>query len=100
MNKTERNQAIQKIQSDVEEIKRDVAQILQLLLKKDKPNTITTKDIDPYIGVTKCSKCGMEVKGVMGYVCTDTHCPRGRGVSKIVTTGYTPWQSYNEEPKE
>jgi hypothetical protein len=100
MNKTERNQAIQKIQSDVEEIKRDVAQILQLLLKKDKPNTIPTKDIDPYIGVTKCQKCGMEVKGVMGYVCTDTHCPSGRGVSKIVTTGYTPWQSYNEGPKE
>jgi hypothetical protein len=97
MNKTERNQAIEKIQSDVEEIKRDVAQILQLLLKKDKPNTIP---LDPYFGVTKCIKCGMEVKGVMGYVCTDTHCPSGRGVSKIVTTGYTPWQSYNEETKE
>jgi hypothetical protein len=24
----------------------------------------------------------------------------GRGVSKIVTTGYTPWQSYNVESKE
>jgi hypothetical protein len=106
MNKTERNQAIEKIQSDAEEIKRDVAQILQLLLKKDKPNTIPPKDIDPYIGVRKCQKCGMEFKGVTGYVCADIHCPTflkpysGRGVSKIVTTGYTPWQSYNEEPKE
>jgi hypothetical protein len=102
MNKEERNKAIEKIQSDVEDIKRDVALIIQHLLKKDEPNPIP-----PYIpyppGNTppvKCSKCGMEFKGVMGYVCTDTHCPSGRGVTKIVTTGYNPWQSYNEESKE
>jgi hypothetical protein len=99
MNKEERNKAIEKIQSDVEDIKRDVALIIQHLL------------VPPFLpGYTpyppgntppvKCSKCGMEFRGVMGYVCTDTRCPSGRGVSKIVTTGYTPWQSYNEEPKE
>ena len=102
MNKEERNKAIEKIQSDVEDIKRDVALIIQHLQKKDEPNPIPPhvpyppNDIDPYFGVTRCQKCGMEVKGVMGYVCTDTHCPSGRGVSKIVTTGYTPWQTYNE----
>jgi hypothetical protein len=106
MNKEERNKAIEKIQSDVEDIKRDVALIIQYLLKKDEPNPIPPyvpyppNDIDPYFGVTRCQKCGMEFRGVMGYVCADTHCPTGRGVSKIVTTGYTPWQSYNEEPKE
>jgi hypothetical protein len=95
MNKEERSKAIEKIQSDVEDIKRDVALIIQHLL------------VPPFLpGYTpyppgntppvKCQKCGMEVKGVMGYVCTDTHCPSGRGVSKIVTSGYTPWQSYNE----
>ena len=40
MNKEERNKAIEKIQSDVEDIKRDVAWIIQYLLKKDQPNPI------------------------------------------------------------
>ena len=109
MNKEERNKAIEKIQSDVEDIKRDVALIIQhLLVPPFLPGYTPSapKDIDPYIGVTKCSKCGMEFRGVTGYVCADTHCPTfmkpysGIGVSKIVTTGYTPWQSYNEESKE
>jgi len=112
MNKEDRNKAIEKIQSDVEDVKRDIAWIIQYLLKKDEPNPIppyvpyTPKDIDPYIGVMKCSKCGMEFRGPVGYVCPDNNCPTfmktysGRGVTKIVTTGYTPWQSYNEEPKE
>ncbi len=109
MNKEERNKAIEKIQSDVEDIKRDVALIIQhLLVPPFLPGYTPSapKDIDPYIGVTKCQKCGMEFKGPMGYVCADTHCPTfmkpysGTGVTKIVTTGYTPWQSYNEGPKE
>jgi hypothetical protein len=108
MNKEERNQAIQKIQSDVEDIKRDVALIIQhLLVPPFLPGYTPSapKDIDPYIGATKCQKCGMEFKGVMGYVCADTHCPTfmkpysGRGVSKITTTGGS-WQSYNERTKE
>jgi hypothetical protein len=79
MNKTERNQAIQKIQSDVEEIKRDVALIIQhLLVPPFLPGYTPSapNDIDPYFGVTKCQKCGMEFRGVMGYVCADTHCPK------------------------
>jgi hypothetical protein len=28
-----------------------------------------------YSPVSKCSKCGMEVKGTMGYVCNDLQCP-------------------------
>jgi hypothetical protein len=109
MNKEERNKAIEKIQSDVEDIKRDVALIIQhLLVPPFLPGYTPSapKDIDPYIGVTKCQKCGMEFKGPMGYVCADTHCPTfmkpysGRGITKITTTGYTPWQSYNDETKE
>jgi hypothetical protein len=108
MEDTERNQAIQKIQSDVEDIKRDVALIIQhLLVPPFLPGYTpsTPKDIDPYIGVTKCQKCGMEFKGVTGYVCADNNCPMfmkpwsGRGVSKITTTGGS-WQSYNERTKE
>jgi hypothetical protein len=107
MNKTERNQAIQKIQSDVEEIKRDVALIIQHLLKKDEPNPIPPYVPYPRDSIptppTKCSKCGLELNRVMGYVCSDQHCPtfmRPWCGTKIVTTGYTPWQSYNEETKE
>ncbi len=109
MNKEERNKAIEKIQSDVEDIKHDVALIIQHLLKKDEPNPIPPHVPYPRDGIPtpplKCSKCGMEFRGVMGYVCADNHCPTfmkpsGTGVSKIVTTGYTPWQSYNERTKE
>jgi hypothetical protein len=108
MNKEERNKAIEKIQSDVEDIKRDVALIIQhLLVPPFLPGYTPSapKDIDPHIGVTKCSKCGMEFKGPTGYVCAHNHCPTflkpysGRGVSKITTTGES-WQSYNEKPKE
>lgn len=28
---------------------------------------------------TKCSKCGMEFNGLMGYVCRDPFCPMGCG---------------------
>lgn len=105
MNKEERNQAIQKIQSDVEQIKRDVAWIIQYLLKKDEPVQpapyvpYPPNDIDPYMGITKCSKCGMEFRGPVGYVCADIHCPTFlkpySGLSSISTT-YGTWQSYNE----
>ncbi len=27
----------------------------------------------------KCSKCGLEIKGTMGYVCTNYPCPVGLG---------------------
>jgi hypothetical protein len=108
MNKEERNKAIEKIQSDVEDIKRDVALIIQhLLIPPFLPGYTPSapKDIDPYIGVTKCQKCGMEFKGPVGYGCADAHCPTfmtpysGRGVTKITTTGGS-WQSYNEKTKE
>jgi hypothetical protein len=31
--------------------------------------------IQPYNGVTTCTKCGMRWEGTMGYVCTDLKCP-------------------------
>lgn len=37
---------------------------------------------------TKCSKCGMVWKGVMGYVCSHTQCPVQPKVG---------WQSYNTD---
>ena len=40
----------------------------------------------------KCSKCGMELSNVMGYVCADTYCPTFMNVAcgvggTITTTG-------------
>lgn len=29
--------------------------------------------------VQKCSKCGLELKGAMGYVCNNYPCPTGLG---------------------
>jgi hypothetical protein len=30
---------------------------------------------NPWPGVLSCSKCGISLEGVMGYVCTDRQCP-------------------------
>lgn len=103
MNKEERNKAIEKIQSDVEDIKRDVALIIQhLLIPPFLPGYTPSapKDIDPYIGVTRCQKCGLELNRVMGYVCSDQHCPTFMRpwCGTITTSGIS--QTYNEEPKE
>jgi hypothetical protein len=77
MNKEERNRAIEQIQSDVEDIKRDIAWIIQYLLKQNQP--IQPPPYVPYppgnTPPVKCSKCGIEFKSPMGYVCADTHCP-------------------------
>ena len=30
---------------------------------------------NPYPGVRNCAKCGINLDGVMGYGCSDAHCP-------------------------
>ena len=32
-----------------------------------------------HMPVQHCTKCGMNLDGVMGYVCSDPHCPTGLG---------------------
>lgn len=34
-----------------------------------------TTPVPPHLNSTVCSKCGMEWKGVMGYVCSRNDCP-------------------------
>ena len=34
---------------------------------------------DPYFKASNCPKCGLELKGVMGYVCNQYPCPAGLG---------------------
>ena len=45
-----------------------------------------TAPVPPRLNSTVCSKCGMEWKGVMGYVCSSQDCP------VQVKVG---WQTYN-----
>lgn len=61
----------------------------------------------PYIGTPprKCSKCGMNIEGVMGYVCNDSYCPTFPKVTYTTQNFGTVWASkdrqasnaYNEE---
>lgn len=51
-------------------------------LPKDDPNTFTwpVNPATPAPWKTdRCSKCGLEIKGVMGYVCPNMDCPTGMG---------------------
>lgn len=58
---------------------------------------------DPLIEVTKCYKCGMEWKGVMGYVCSDMYCPvqvRTTSQTYNVSTSTGPFDIESLDPAE
>ena len=49
---------------------------------KDKPtwpDLTEIGDLDPNPVVGKCSKCGLELRRVMGYYCSNNPCPAGLG---------------------
>jgi hypothetical protein len=56
---------------------------------------------DPYPnhfgGSTTCSKCGMEWKGVMGYVCSTYECPVQMQVTSHSVSYTGPTQTFNVE---
>lgn len=48
----------------------------------------------------KCSRCGMRLDRVMGYVCSDIYCPtfiKAYCGQHSITSVDTNWQSYNDE---
>jgi hypothetical protein len=49
------------------------------------PTTPPTQPVWP--GVRSCSKCGINLEGVMGYVCSDQACPTFRHVWSGTITG-------------
>lgn len=54
------------------------------------PFTDPLKDIHPstWPGVRSCSKCGLKLEGVMGYVCNDMKCPTFKHTwSGTITSG-------------
>lgn len=37
----------------------------------------------PPLGASRCIRCGISLNGVMGYVCTDSHCPTQPRITSI-----------------
>jgi ribosomal protein L37E len=52
-----------------------------------------TSPVPPELNKTVCSKCGMEWKGAMAYVCSSIDCPIQPKVMSISTDA--AWQTYN-----
>lgn len=61
---------INRLQSTVDELTKQLARVTTT-----PPITIYTTNPDPLFGVTRCSKCGMEWRGVMGHCCPRGDCP-------------------------
>jgi hypothetical protein len=81
---------IAEIKKNVEELKRDVAWIIQYLLKQNQPiQPPPFVPSTPSLGDYKCFKCGIVWKGVMSYHCSNIDCP----VQVKVTS-----QTYNATP--
>lgn len=62
---------------------------------------VPTYPTNPYSNVTKCHKCGMEWKGVMGYVCSDMYCPvqvRTTSQTYNVSTSTGPFDIESPDP--
>lgn len=58
----------------------------------------------PYGGIGRtCSKCGLRLDQVMGYVCGDTYCPTfvkpTCTVSSVTYVDRHQWQTMNDEDK-
>ena len=75
MTKEERNRKIEQIQSDIEQIQKDLNWVVNYLTSRHEP--VPTP---PYVQPTNiyssdCTRCGINLSGVMGYVCTDRYCP-------------------------
>lgn len=74
---------------------------LEKVINKDPvPQYPPTKPYpDPqWSSATKCSKCGIEWKDVMGYVCHRIDCPVQPKVTSISTS--VPYQTYNSSDFE
>lgn len=60
------------------------------------PNPMPCQDMK-FGTSTNCSKCGINLTGVMGYVCSDMNCPTFRNVwsGTMIPAANVQWQSYN-----
>jgi hypothetical protein len=62
-------------------------------LNKDVPTPPPFKQWDevplPYISPKSCSKCGLKLDAVMGYVCNDSQCPTFPRVTSVTPVNST-----------
>lgn len=70
------------INSRLERIERDLSWIIQYLLKRDQltqyiptPFPTMPPTVPNWPNKVYCPKCGMDLSGVMGFVCSDPKCP-------------------------
>lgn len=83
----------------LDEIQRDLAWIVQYLLKMNQP--IQPPPYNPWPGgimpvlPRKCPRCGLDLSGAMAYVCNDQQCPTFARVT-CVTTGQHSAVQLNE----
>jgi hypothetical protein len=60
------------ISNRLDRIERDLLRITQILRDQDSHQH---EQQQPFVHQTKCSLCGLDWKGVMGYVCLNQYCP-------------------------
>lgn len=53
----------------------------------------------PSFPPTTCSRCGIRLDQVMGYVCNDSQCPTFTRITSVTNAG-PMWQSYNDEDRK
>ncbi len=73
--------------------------IIDLLPKEKSPYSPSYPPLTPgpsFPPYTTCSRCGMRLDRVMGYVCNDSQCPTFLRVTSVTNTG-PMWQSMNGE---
>lgn len=94
------------IKKEWDEIHKKMDRIIDMLdlLKKERelstpiyPPTYPRPDVlqQPF----KCSRCGLRLDQVMGYVCNDSQCPTFVRVTSAVYSEKHQWQTMNDEDK-
>lgn len=75
--------------------------IIDLLPKEKSPYGTRQPPLTPvpsFPPYATCSRCGMRLDRVMGYVCNDSQCPTFARVTSVTHTGPL-WQTMNNEDK-
>ncbi len=77
----------------LDEIQRDLAWVIQYLLKMNQP-VQPPPYVPPPAYPRQCARCGISLSGVMGFVCGDPQCPTFPRVTSV-TYGRKSDEGYN-----
>ena len=73
--------------------------IIDLLPREKSPYIPTYPGPDVLQQPFKCSRCGLRLDQVMGYVCNDSQCPTFVRVTSAVYSEKHQWQTMNDKDK-